>query len=249
MRLNRLSLTIFALFFASVFCLAQNAGEDAIYLNNGNIIRGKIIGKTQNNSLKIQTTSGDTYVFNYSDIVKVEIVNVNDSLPEVGFKQSQIHKIDSLQKANLPVQQQAVQKPEPIMSKYAFDKIRDEQLMRLMSEKDYDLYRQFRSSANLGRTGTGLIKSGVFLSVIGCGGLVVGGLMYNSTIAAFGFIALVSGDVLLDIGIPIAIVSVVRRNVAKNVFYEKYYSEKHASYAPTLHLKVVPNGVGLALNF
>jgi hypothetical protein len=50
--------------------------------------------------------------------------------------------------------------------------------------------------------------------------------------------------------LPFNIVSGVKRNKAKDHFYDKYFSERRQiTYLPTLQLKFVPNGVGLAFNF
>jgi hypothetical protein len=54
---------------------------DVVYLKNGSIIKGIITEQKPNQSLKIQTKDGSTFVYNYSDIEKV----TKESCPRFGY--------------------------------------------------------------------------------------------------------------------------------------------------------------------
>ena len=68
--MKHLLITILAIIFcASVF--AQENQLDVIYLTNGNVIRGIITEKTENNFVRLSTTVGN-FVFSMNDIEKME---------------------------------------------------------------------------------------------------------------------------------------------------------------------------------
>ncbi len=68
--MKKLLLTICFAFIAT-FAMGQNNYQDVVYLKNGSIVRGIIIGQVTNESLKIATADGSLFVFNISDVEKI----------------------------------------------------------------------------------------------------------------------------------------------------------------------------------
>jgi len=257
---------IILLFFTLIVCFPCFSQEvqDTVYLKNGQIITGKIIGSYPDKSLKIKSTGGETYFFRSSDIFSGadEVQSVNavpvaaNSAAEKFYQEKYEHLQDSLQQARQAKQIKASQletKPVvPLMSKEEFYKIRDRNMLKLMQEYDQTACSNFRSGMRMGKTGRFFTNTGVIVSSIGLW-LTVASIMSKDEqmfISSLKFAAI--GEVLIIIGLPFNIVSGARRNHTKDVFYDKYLSgkrQKSAFDTPTLQLKLVPNGVGLALNF
>jgi hypothetical protein len=140
---------------------------------------------------------------------------------------------------------------EPAVSKDDFYKLRDNLMLDLMAKYDEDgrFYKKFSEGISVRKHGRSLIKSGTIISAIGLGTVIFAESDYSEELIFAGFLLVVAGETLITVGIPISIVSGVKRNKAKDAFYDKYLSGKQSTYTPTLQLKLVPNGVGLALNF
>ena len=51
--------------------LSQNQTRDAVYLKNGSVIKGEIIEQVPNKSIKIQTSDGNIFVYDFSEIEKI----------------------------------------------------------------------------------------------------------------------------------------------------------------------------------
>lgn len=64
--MKKLLLSLLIIVGATMTISAQN--QDVIYLNNGGIIKGSIIGQNADGSIKIQTADGSIFVYNQSDI-------------------------------------------------------------------------------------------------------------------------------------------------------------------------------------
>lgn len=62
--------------FVAISISSQNYGSDIIYLNNGNIVKGKIIDYLPNISVKILSESGAVYEYKSVEIRKIENGNV-----------------------------------------------------------------------------------------------------------------------------------------------------------------------------
>jgi hypothetical protein len=50
---------------------SQNQSKDVVYLKNGSVIKGDIIEQIPNKSIKIQTSDGNIFVYDFSDIEKI----------------------------------------------------------------------------------------------------------------------------------------------------------------------------------
>lgn len=64
-------LLLIAMIFVSSFAYAQTL-QDAVYLNNGNIIRGIILEIVPNDFIKIKTYDGSVFVYKTKDILKIK---------------------------------------------------------------------------------------------------------------------------------------------------------------------------------
>jgi len=261
MKSKKLFLTFFALISICFSCFSQEI-QDTLYLKNGQIITGKIIGRYPDKSLRIKSEQGETFYFPASEIFGANNIQSVDSVPvinsarDIYYQEKYEHLRDSLQR----VQEQNALKSkitpqpvrEPLMSKAEFYTIYDKDMLKLMTEYDIDIAHSFRAGMDVRSTGRALTGTGIVISIIGTG-LMVSGITGNDIgIYTVGFSASLLGDALITIGLPFNIVSGVKRNKAKDAFYNKYFSSQRKSvnsYTPTLQLKVVPNGVGLALNF
>lgn len=51
--------------------------QDTVYLNDGSIIHGKIIEEVPDSSLRIQTTSGNVFTYQMSDVQKITHARVS----------------------------------------------------------------------------------------------------------------------------------------------------------------------------
>lgn len=80
-------LGIFLFVFASTV-FAQNGNEDVIYLNNGNVVEGKIIDVVPNISVKIRTENGSVYEYKSTEIRQVK--NGSVILPEASTRSSYV---------------------------------------------------------------------------------------------------------------------------------------------------------------
>ena len=266
MKFEKLFLTFFTLISVSFSCFSQEI-QDTLYLKNGQVITGKIIGRYPDKSLKIKSEQGETFYFPASEIFNEKNIQSVDTVPVINsannyYQEKYEHLRDSLQRAQ---EQNALKTKiipqtaqEIMMSKAEFYKIRDKNMLKFMSEYDNDIAHSFRAGMSIRNSGRGLTSIGATLSVFGLGFAFISGLESGSNVQSsntmFGIAicASILGDALITIGLPFNIVSGVKRNKAKDAFYNKYFSSQRKSvnsYTPTLQLKVVPNGVGLALNF
>ena len=61
---------------------------DVIYLKNGSVMKGTILERIPNESIKIQTADGNIFVYKYDAIERVEkqLLNQEASVPEVQYK-------------------------------------------------------------------------------------------------------------------------------------------------------------------
>jgi hypothetical protein len=53
------------------FAFSQSVSKDVVYLKNGSVIKGEIIEQIPNKSIKIQTSDGNVFVYDLSDIEKI----------------------------------------------------------------------------------------------------------------------------------------------------------------------------------
>ena len=52
------------------FAFAQSSLQDVVYLKNGSIIRGDIVEYTPNDTVKIMTTDGSVFVYDFAQVEK-----------------------------------------------------------------------------------------------------------------------------------------------------------------------------------
>lgn len=69
--IQKLTLVFMLLLFSTFIAKAQST-KDVVYLNNGSIIKGKIIEFTPSESLKIKTSDGSIFVYQMSEVKKME---------------------------------------------------------------------------------------------------------------------------------------------------------------------------------
>jgi hypothetical protein len=67
----QLLFVLVSLSFLFGFAFSQNLSKDIIYLKNGSVIKGEIIEQIPNKSIKIQTSDGSIFVYDFSDIEKI----------------------------------------------------------------------------------------------------------------------------------------------------------------------------------
>lgn len=79
MKYFRLLNIVFLTLFTSFFVSAQNK-QDILYLKNGSIIKGEILELEFNKSVKIKTTDGSIFVFEYDKVQKIEKTAINSSI-------------------------------------------------------------------------------------------------------------------------------------------------------------------------
>lgn len=68
--MKKVLLSFFALFIAIVSVNAQ-AVQEVVHLKNGSVIRGVVIEQIPNKSVKVQTSDGSIFVYEYDDIEKI----------------------------------------------------------------------------------------------------------------------------------------------------------------------------------
>jgi hypothetical protein len=142
----------------------------------------------------------------------------------------------------------------PFIAKKEFYKINDKAMLQMMSvyAGNADIYSRFSKGVAKRKFGFGVLTGGVLSALVGTA-LIIDGLPDDGCTPDLSFdvgmLLSTAGGVLIIIGLPPAIVGSINRHKAKDAFYDKYFSGKQSTYTPTLQLKLVPNGVGLALNF
>ena len=261
MNTKKIFLTVITLIITCLSSFSQEI-QDTVYLTNGQFVIGKIIGQNPDKSLKIKSEKGNVYHFQLSDISfvnnhTIDTIAVN-SVPEIYYQQKYEQLRDSLQlvQEQKTVQKQPEPNPEllPLMSQVRFNKIYDKDMLNLMSSQHEEtLYRDFRAGMSMGRKGHRFINAGIIISAVGTGIMFASTINNDAQIYALGLCSAVVGEVLLSVGIPISIVSGVKRNKTKDAFYNKYFSvgrqQVNSQVPTTLQLNLIPNGVGLTLNF
>ena len=60
--MKRITVIVMLLLSISIFSYAQNQLQDVVYLKNGSIIRGTVVNMVPNETLRIQTLDGSTFV-------------------------------------------------------------------------------------------------------------------------------------------------------------------------------------------
>lgn len=86
---------LFAVMFVCCDVFAQNNLQDVVYRKDGSILRGIIIEQVPNESLKIQTTDGNVFVLQMSEIERMskeESSIINRNAPQMGS----LDDVDSL---------------------------------------------------------------------------------------------------------------------------------------------------------
>ena len=78
--MKKFLLLLFALWVA-VSLVDARGYQDVVYLKSGEIVKGVIIERTLNVSLKLQTSEGLIFTFQNSDVYKVEKEGVAVSIP------------------------------------------------------------------------------------------------------------------------------------------------------------------------
>ena len=264
MKTSKVFLTCFTLILINISAFSQEI-QDTLFLTNGKIIIGQVVGQNPDKSVLIKTENGTAYSFQLSDIAQMKIQGNDttgaDSLNTYYFRKQYENLRDSLQHAQAinaaQNKSEQVYTPTPTsqidyyVNKMTFNRINDRAMLNLMESYPDGIYaHNFRVGLNLNKTGRGYINAGIILSSIGMVGMVTGLTSNDEKLYNVGLGVAMLGEVLVTVGIPIKIVSGVRRNKAKNEFYEKYSSKQQFSnsYTPTMQLKLVPNGIGLALN-
>lgn len=89
---QRFSLALF-FFLITGFSFAQNNMEDVVYLKNGSIIHGMIIEQIPNQTIKIQTSDRNVFVFKTDEIEKITkepaVGSINSKEPKKGFHEKE----------------------------------------------------------------------------------------------------------------------------------------------------------------
>lgn len=70
--MRKLTNVFFALFFIFAASSLYAASQDVVYLKNGTIIRGVIVEEIPNVTIKIETKDGSVFVFQMSEVIKIE---------------------------------------------------------------------------------------------------------------------------------------------------------------------------------
>ncbi|MDR2231877.1 MAG: hypothetical protein LBE56_01995 [Tannerella sp.] len=202
--------------------------QDAVYLKNGSVIRGVIIEQIPNISIKIETTEGNIFVFRMDEIESISKIPVQTQRTAQTYN---------------PYRTQQTTQYDPYYNNSVINYSR-------MKTEAPELYQLYQSGKHRGGTGWFFIIAGIVANGVGIG-LIADGNSSNSREynIGYGYITTVAGDVLLCIGIPIAIGGKVRRVKAKKAYEQfiRYGEEKPIE--PYLKLNVNGNGVGLAYVF
>jgi len=90
--MKKILITLFVSFSVSVFAATDTL--DVIHLSNGVVVRGKIIDKQENTSLKIKTTKGENLIFSVSDIEKIykEEISASDTVIDLTYTNQHFNK-------------------------------------------------------------------------------------------------------------------------------------------------------------
>lgn len=69
--MKRITVIVMLLLSISIFSYAQNQLQDVVYLKNGSIIRGTVVNMVPNETLRIQTLDGSTFVYQMNEVEKI----------------------------------------------------------------------------------------------------------------------------------------------------------------------------------
>lgn len=124
-------LSFFLFLFMATFAMAQQYIEN-VYLKNGSIIKGVVIEQVPNQSVKIQTSGGNIFVYEMSDVEKITKEAVVASQPIKGTVPLEVSKKSIL---------------------YLGDKmLSDEEALQLLGEDYYDTFKSASKQIRKGRT-------------------------------------------------------------------------------------------------
>jgi hypothetical protein len=142
-------------------------------------------------------------------------------------------------------------------------KSHNEFMMMSDIEKDYyllnignqEISEKFHRGFNLDKTGHGLFKAGLGLSIPGTVAIITG-VILDIVIEELGFWFYITGGTMLGAGqvmlitsIPLRVVGGRLKNSAENMYQDYYWEKMNTSYLPTLNFGLTQNGIGLTIKF
>ena len=205
-----------------------NQYQDVVYLKNGSIIRGVIIEQIPNNSITIQTADGNVFIYRMDEVETISKIPLQSQRTAQDYRYQTRQTMQSdpyspyYQNINVDYSRMSIDAP--------------------------DLYQLYQSGKRRGGSGWFFIITGIAANGVGIG-LLVDGMNYGyQTNAALGYISTVVGDVLICVGIPMAIGGKVRRVKAKKAYEQRFYSNE-TTREPQFKINLHGNGLGLAYVF
>jgi hypothetical protein len=91
--MKKITLLLSVLFISVAIYAQQNNMIDVVYLKNGSILRGIIIEQVPNESIKLQTSDGNIFVYQTDEILKItKDTNVKQSRKQLVFGDNDIQQ-------------------------------------------------------------------------------------------------------------------------------------------------------------
>ena len=248
---------LFICFFTCCFSVINSFAQDIITLKTGADIQALVqeIGEVDVKFKRLDNPNGPSYSLRKSEIIMIRYANGSRDV----FEENIVSQPEVTDERNFQNRDRFQQN---VATDYtAFTQLRrnDAAMDHFLRQNDDALYRQFHKGVKLRRTGKALFGPGLGLSIGGLGLLIAGSIWYEDAkdydeksdaqdMIDIGGAALVVGQALIIVSIPLSASGGGMKRRAANGYEEKYFKNR-TGYQPALDINFNGNGVGLALRF
>lgn len=228
--------------FFCIILTSQLFSQNVVYLKNGSIIKGKVLEQVWGGNVKLETSDGSIFVFEGTDIervesVKEEDISETDNMTQIIENTPQKIEVSSLT-GNMYIEGQKKSLKE---------------MLRLTDKVCPQAYNDFKKCKKMSNASIGLTVFGG-ISVIAGTALLVTDLSepYSYTYSNensklnSGISFLTIGAVSLISSLAIALSANNKYDKAVNTYNHQCVKSKMTS---EVRLNIHPNGVGVSLNF
>ena len=234
---------------AILFSAVNGFSQDVIVTKTGEQIRAKIIEVTEDNISykKYHDQEGATFILKKDNIkiISWENGDVDDYEKKSSVEETVKNNADTVKSEEIL----------PFIDAQAGGfylngtSYSEKQLKQFLIEKNLShIWTKYSSGKNLQIAGLGVLGGGVLLGFSGLA-LMNGGHVLDALFIGLPFSII--GCLLIDAGIPMAIVGAVRKNRAITDYNSFYGGKSRSQYSQNVTFKagVVGNGIGFSLNF
>lgn len=187
------SVLILLLILSSIITIAQNNIRDIVYLKNGSIIKGTIIELVPNKDIKIQTSDGSIFVYEFDQVEKIEKDNVSNIDSSVVIGNSFTGMPFGSYNDDIFAGDSYFSEGSHVFS--------EEELRTIL---DDDLFKSYMHGSSLYRNGQFMKNTGWVLFFVGPSLLAISSVVEEKNLANLcvftGGIAFITGNVLIPIG-------------------------------------------------